>query len=441
MDNSLYKKIQHYVTGLFETLDDDTLAFHNLKHTENVVDRTKEIAGHYHVNEKEMLILYTAAWFHDTGYLFTEPSKHEVMSAEVMRKFMLDHTNDTELIDEIEQCIMATKSPRNPSNLLQQIICDADTYNLGTKEFKETNKRVRKECKLKTGHEDKLEFGKNTLNMLEQHQFYTTYCKDLLSVAKELNMKKLKNKIGKWESDKAEEEKDRENDQDKDKDKEKDKDKDKGKGKDKDFEETNNLSDLEKDKSGLVSKGIQTMLRLTSQNHLKLSDMADSKANILISVNAIIISVVLGVLARKLQEEAYLRIPTLIFLTSAVITIILSILATRPKVSEGKFTAEDIANKKTNLLFFGNFHKASYQDYSTAMKKMMVDTDYLYGSLVKDIYYLGVILGRKYWLIRLAYNVFMIGIIISVVAFVIAVSIHNSEPPPTTIINGSGSPL
>ena len=71
MDNNLYKKIEHYVTGLYETLQDDTLAFHNLKHTESVVDRTKEIAGHYHVNEKEMLILYTAAWFHDTGYLFT----------------------------------------------------------------------------------------------------------------------------------------------------------------------------------------------------------------------------------------------------------------------------------------------------------------------------------------------------------------------------------
>jgi MFS-type transporter involved in bile tolerance (Atg22 family) len=169
--------------------------------------------------------------------------------------------------------------------------------------------------------------------------------------------------------------------------------------------------------------------------------MADSKANILISVNAIIISVVLGVLARKLQEETYLRIPTLIFLSSAVATIIISILATRPKINEGKFTPEDISAKKTNLLFFGNFYKATYNEYSEAMKKMMVDTDYLYGSLVKDIYYLGVILGRKYKLIRLAYNIFMIGIIISVIAFVIAVSIHNAAPPPNTIIPGSGSPL
>ena len=423
MDNNLYKKIEHYVTGLYETLQDDTLVFHNLKHTQNVVDRTKEIAGHYHVNEKEMLIVYTTAWFHDTGYLFTDPEKHEEMSVEVMKKFMLDHTNDTELINEIEQCIMATKSPRDPKNLLQQIICDADTYNLGTKEFKDTNKRVLKEVRLKNGEIDKVRFMEGTIKMLEEHQYYTTYCKDLLSVTKELNMKKLKNKI-----DKQKEEKEKETVKDMKKVKE-------------DFENTNKLSDFEKDKSGLVSKGIQTMLRLTSSNHLKLSEMADHKANILISVNAIIISVVLGVLARKLQDDPQLKIPTLIFLSSAVITIVLSILATRPKISEGKFTPEDIAAKKTNLLFFGNFYKATWEEYNTAMKTMMVDTDYLYGSLVKDIYYLGVILGRKYRLIRLAYNVFMIGIIVSVIAFVIAISIHNATTPATPIVNGSGSPL
>ena len=423
MDNSLFNKIEHYVTGLYETLQDDALTFHNLKHTQNVVERTKEIAGHYHVNEKEMLILYTTAWFHDTGYLFTDPEKHEAMSVEVMKKFMLDHTNDTELLSEIEQCIMATKSPRDPKNLLQQIICDADTYNLGTKEFKDTNKRVLKEVRLKNGKVDKAGFMEGTIKMLEEHQFYTTYCKDLLSVTKELNMKKLKNKI-----EKKKEEKEKETVKDMEKVKE-------------DFANTNKLSDLEKDKTGLVSKGIQTMLRLTSGNHLKLSDMADSKANILISVNAIIISVVLGVLARKLQEEGWLKIPTLIFLASAVTTIVLSILATRPKISEGKFTPEDIAAKKTNLLFFGNFYKATWEEYNAAMKTMMVDTDYLYGSLVKDIYYLGVILGRKYRLIRLAYNVFMIGIILSVIAFVIAISIHNANAPANPIVNGSGSPL
>jgi HD superfamily phosphodiesterase len=357
MEN-LYKKIEHYVTNLFETLQDDILAFHNLKHTQSVVDRTKEIAGHYHVNEKEMLTLYAAAWFHDTGYLFTEPAKHEEMSAEIMRKFMLEHTNDSELINNIEQCILATKQPTKPTNLLEQIICDADTYNLGTKEFKATNKRAMEEHRLRTGSLDKAEFNKQTIKMLEAHQFYTTYCKDLLSVTKELNMKKLKKKDAERDVEKIEKNQQENPDM-------------------------GSLADMEKDKSGLMSKGIQTMLRLTSENHLKLSDMADHKANILISVNSIIISVILSVLLRKLSDAPYLTVPSIIFLVVAVTTIVISILATRPKISGGMFSDQDIKDKKVNLLFFGNFHRASFEQYNGAMRSMMRDTDYLYGSLKK----------------------------------------------------------
>lgn len=187
------------------------------------------------------------------------------------------------------------------------------------------------------------------------------------------------------------------------------------------------------------SKGMQTMLRLTSSNHIKLSEMADQKAHILITVNAIIISVILGVLLRKLETDPYLIIPTLIFLTVSVSTIILSILATRPKLTDGVFTDSDIAQKKTNLLFFGNFYKVELPAYEKAMRTMMMDSDYLYSSLIKDIYHLGVAIGKKYRLLRLAYNVFMFGLIISVLAFAIASvfygghsssgAVHVSESP------------
>lgn len=406
--HKIYKKIEEYVTGLFEQMHAPALVFHSLDHTQNVVKRTQEIAGHYKVSEDEMLILFTAAWFHDTGHLFTEPKKHEVMSCDIMKKFMKGYIEDEKIIGEIEQCIMATKMPRNPKNLLQQIICDADTYHLGTKDFKTTNKLAFEEQKLRSGDTDEMKFNADTISMLEGHQFYTNYAKDLLDKRKKKNIKKLRENRAGLEEERQ--------------------------------PEVGTLAGLEKDKSGLMSKGIQTMLRLTSENHLKLSDMADHKANILISVNAIIISVILSVLLRKLQEEQYLLIPTIIFLVVAVTTIVISILATRPKISEGTFTPEDIAQKKTNLLFFGNFHHATYEQYNTAMRDMMLDTDYLYGSLIKDIYFLGVVLGRKYKLIRWAYNIFMIGIVVSVFAFAIAAFLNHGESVGT-VINGTGSPL
>jgi hypothetical protein len=168
--------------------------------------------------------------------------------------------------------------------------------------------------------------------------------------------------------------------------------------------------------------------------------MADNKANILISVNAIIISVILSVLIRKIEVDKHLAIPTFIFLGCALSTIVLSILATRPKITKGNFTREDILNRKTNLLFFGNFYKTELEEYKWGMSTMMKDPDYLYGILVDDIYYLGKVLGRKYRLVRIAYSVFMIGIIISAFAFIIAI-VFNRAAPSTVIIDGNGSPF
>jgi len=414
-NNNLYKKIEEYVKNLFAEKHNSALAFHDLKHTESVVARAKEIAAHYYLSEKEMLIIFAAAWFHDVGHLFTIPAKHEEKSVEIMKNFMTANTDDTGLIAEIEGCILATRMPRNPTNILQQIICDADTYHFGTKDFKFTNKLNKDECRLRTGKLDKKKFNEKTLEMLKEHEFYTDYAKDLLSKTKKKNMKKLKKKQSETDTEQA-------------------------------IVSTpssspGNLSNLEKDKTGLMSKGIQTMLRLTSENHLKLSDMADHKANILISVNSIIISVILSVLLRKLQDEPYLTAPSIIFLIVAVTTIVIAILATRPKISGGTFTQQDVLDKKTNLLFFGNFHRASFEDYNVAMRNMMVDTDYLYGSLIKDIYNLGTVLGRKYRLVRLAYNIFMIGIVISVIAFALAVSINHASPATPTVTKGTGSPL
>lgn len=174
--------------------------------------------------------------------------------------------------------------------------------------------------------------------------------------------------------------------------------------------------------NGLTTSGIQTMLRLSSANNVKLSGMADGKANILLSINAIIILIIVSVLGSKLSEDPHLRLPA--FLTSSVATTVLSILATRPEISRGIFSETELMTQKTNILFFGNFHKMSADEYENGMRKLMGDSDCLYSSLVKDIYALGVVLGRKYKLLRIAYNVFMFGIITSVISFGIAGYLH-----------------
>jgi hypothetical protein len=183
------------------------------------------------------------------------------------------------------------------------------------------------------------------------------------------------------------------------------------------IEEDNKKKDKEK-----PERGIDTLFRVTLGNHTRLSGIADSKANILLSVNAIIISIALSTIIPKLDspKNAHLVVPTFIMLMSSVITIIFAILSTRPKVTSGFFTRGDVEARKVNLMFFGNFYKMPLEDYDWAMNEMMKDRDYLYSTMIKDLYYLGLVLQRKYNLLRIAYNFFMFGLIITVISFVIA---------------------
>lgn len=399
---NILTKAENFVTDIFEKNQQEALIFHNLSHTRNVVARTKEIALHYDLSEKDQAILYIAAWFHDTGHLFVEPVMHEVKSIELMKTFFagekIENGEEAELVTAIEKCILATRVQGNPKTLPEQILADADTYHVGTRDFKTTNKQLKKEYTKRKVINGRTNWNKQSLEFLEGHRFYTPYCLELLEKGKQKNIERLREKNIKSELDGTA------------------------------MEETDTNKNLTKEeikqKAGLLNRGIQTMLRLASENHLRLSSLADGKANILISVNAIIISVILTVLLRRLEVDTYLIFPTIFFLVFSLVTIVIAILATRPKVSGGQFSKEDILNKKTNLLFFGNFHRASLQEYEWGMQEMMKDQDYLYGTLVKDIYYLGVVLGKKYRLLRLAYIVFMIGIIIAVLAFSLAVILN-----------------
>lgn len=405
--NALLIDTESYVKDLFKQHNQTNLIFHNQEHTENVVERVHEIASHYQIPDRDLLELSIAAWFHDTGHLITDPAGHEEKSVALMEEYLKSKTDDDELIKNIAALIRITKFPPSPQSIQEMIICDADTYHFGLEDFKQTNKAMKKELVLRNMNTMVMDWERNTLNLLEKHQFYTSYCIDLLQKGKEKNMRRLNKKLNKLEGTNTSETL---------------------------LQPGDTKNETNKRKNSLLSRGIQTMLRLTSENHVELSNMADGKASILISVNAIIISVILTVLIRRIEVETHLTIPTFIFLASSLATIIIAIMATRPKISQGNFSREDILNKNTNLLFFGNFYSTKVSDYQWAMNTMMRDPDYLYSSLIMDIHQLGVVLARKYKLIRLAYTVFMIGIFISVIAFIIAIMVHQPQQP---VINSS----
>jgi len=154
----------------------------------------------------------------------------------------------------------------------------------------------------------------------------------------------------------------------------------------------------------------------------------------MISVNSIIISIVISVLFGKLATNREYIVPACILLAVCLASMTFSILATRPSVSGGRFTEEDIRNKKTNLLFFGNFYRMQLDDYQRAMNQMMKDGDYLYNSIIKDIYFLGIVLAKKYRYLRISYTIFMWGLIIAVVAFAVTAFIVMGHTTAATAV-------
>ena len=173
-----------------------------------------------------------------------------------------------------------------------------------------------------------------------------------------------------------------------------------------------------KKKSKNPLKGVETLFKVSLRNHVDLSAIADRKANTLISVNALIISIVLSALFPKLDSNPFMFWPSLTILASSIITIIVSILSTIPNVTHGTISRSEVEQKKGNLLFFGNFYKMKLQDYEWSINELMEDKDYLYNSLTRDLFFLGKVLNKKYRFLRFAYFSFMLGLIISIFVFV-----------------------
>jgi hypothetical protein len=354
--------------------------------------------------------LMLAAWFHDTGYSSGRAEGHEEVSVQIATDFLHKHHVDETIIQRVSSSILATHMPQSPVSPIEKILCDADLMHLSTGDFKAMNQLLKQERENLVGHKiSKKEWRKGNIKFLEGHQYFTEYGQETLEPRKQENLRDLRKK--KDEKEPVQE-------------------------KSQPFPYVSaaltkkDAADLKKS----TERGVQTMFRLTSSNHLRLSSMSDNKAHIMISVNSIIISIIISVLFGKLAYYREYIIPACILLGVCLGSITFSILATRPSVSSGRFTEDDIRNKKTNLLFFGNFHRMQLEDYQRAMNQMMKDGEYLYNSMIKDVYFLGVVLAKKYRYLRISYTIFMLGLIVAVIAFAIAgISSGTSSTPVTTI--------
>lgn len=392
MENVLLE-VEKYTSLLLRNDLPHTFVYHNLGHTLRVIKSLKELIEGEKVDTKNAEDLLIAGWFHDVGYI-KGCENHEEHGAKIAVDFLKDKNLEESRISNIESLILATKMGYEPENLFEKIIRDADNSHFGKKSYNEICELLREEWE-QTGKEkytDSEWVQENITFFTKHHRFYTDYALNNWQQTKDKNLSSLYKSLKKHKKE------------------------------EKKHKVKHEELALKKNKAKTPERGVETMFRVTLRNHITLSNIADTKANILLSVNAIIVSLVLANLIPKLDNPSntYLIYPTVIFVLFTIVAIILSVLATRPNVTGGKFTKEDVKNKKVNLLFFGNFHKMKLEDFEWAMNEMMQDKEYLYSSMTKDLYFLGKVLDKKYKILRITYTIFIIGIIVSTIAFAFA---------------------
>lgn len=193
-NEDLQNRVAVYVVELFNKTQPPELIFHNLVHTQTVVNRCKELIEYYPLSDTEKFIVFTAAWFHDCGHLSGPVFQHEERSIAIMSNYLTSIEVEEIIIQSIEECIVATKLPYQPTFLLAEILCDADSFHLGTDEFFFSDELVKKEYELRNGFVPE-EWDKTTLALLRNHQFFTFYCREKLNKGKQINIDFLQAKV------------------------------------------------------------------------------------------------------------------------------------------------------------------------------------------------------------------------------------------------------
>ncbi|MBN2480410.1 MAG: HD domain-containing protein [Bacteroidales bacterium] len=387
-------EVAKYIEELFIEKIPANMTYHNLVHTEHVVNQAKIIGKKSGLNDEETGLVVTAAWFHDIGFIMTYEG-HEEESKKIAQQYLSSHGIRQESIYRILKCIDSTRMPQDPGDdILSKVLCDADMSYIAENFYIDRTMLLWNEWNNIADRDlSKYDYLKDTIEMFENHNFHTEYGKKMLTPGKERNYKCLLEMLEKTEKKASEKLKKL---------------------------ETENKKLLDKlDKEKLPGRGVESMFRLTARNQINLSSIADNKANILITINSIVITLLLSVGTVRIVDYPQFILPAVLFVLTCVITIIFAILSVRPKISSGKFTKEDIHNQKVNLLFFGNFYKMDFEEYLWAVREMIKDDEYLYSNMIRDQYSLGKVISHKYYLLRIAYTIFMFGLILSILLFTI----------------------
>ncbi|MFD1873787.1 Pycsar system effector family protein [Hymenobacter bucti] len=398
--SALVQQAQAHVEPLLKNDIDPRFTYHTLAHTAYVVKQAHALADTAKLDPADTELLLVAAWFHDLGYLDTYDG-HEYKSMTRAETWLREKQVDPARIEVIKNLIRITHRDEEATTELEKMMGDADMSNLAAEDFRSRAELIRTEWELALGKSySNPEWAELQLNFMLAHKYQSEVGKERYKKALKANIEDQREYFKKTEK----------------------------KAKKKEKKATDTFAE--------PKRGIETMFRTMYSNHMKLSDMADKKAGMMIQLNAVILSVIITYLGAKssilaptgnasFTRNPILTVPMAILLITALGSVTTAILSAQPDVTSFKWLKKnpEIANnRRVNLLFFGQFTKLSLQHFQEGMRELMRQKDNLYTNMVTDVYYLGEVLDRKYKLLRVSYSIFMVGLILTALSFAIVLA-------------------
>lgn len=375
MDDKLLNDAREKVGEIFSNEVDPKYAYHNMDHTLKVVAAVRVLMDQADLSDSEKEMLLLAAFFHDSGFIDGQPN-HEIRSANIADKWLEKRGYPEDRRKIISRIIQSTHVDAIPELELGKLLKDADLSGLASKYYFVESEKLRQEWENLSGvNMEEIDWLKTNRAFQKEHYYHSAAGKKLYDTGKKANQKILKKKI----------------------------------------------RDLNaRGKTISKTKLAQTHFKTALRNHIDLSAIADNKANIMLSVNALIITVAMPFIAREVENNIKLLIPAIVLLTVCVTSMIYATLATRPIKMKGYVTDEEIEKGTSNLFFFGNFYMMDYNTYEKGIQHIVSEERFLDSSITRDLFFLGKSIGNKFANLRKCYTIFMYGMVIAVITFIIA---------------------
>lgn len=375
--STIVSKVEKHVSRLLHNQLDGKMTYHNLPHALAVRDAAMALAERAGLSAEDREILELAALFHDTGFVETYEG-HEDAGCRIAEEVLGKEGYPPEKLERVLACIICTKISNQPETLLEMLMRDADMYHLASEDYLTMVESLRKEWAVFQGQNyTDTEWHDLNHRFIKGHSYYTHAARELWDAQKTANQKILK-KLVKEKAEPADE--------------------------------------------GRVTgtRSAQMMFKTSLRNHIDLSNLADNKANIMLSINAIIITIAMPLAATYVKQHPYLLAPMGALLATCLTSMFYATMATRPIKMTGYTEKESVRQGKANLFFFGNFFKMSFEEYREGMLHIATDEKRLDSAILRDLFFLGKSLGRKYTQLRTCYTVFLSGIGLTVLIFVIS---------------------